>query len=369
MEDSPGRVLIVEDETELAELLEFNLRRQGFFPSIAHDGLSACRLIGKERPELILLDLMLPDLDGWEICRMVRSHPESEMAQVPIIMLTAMGTLKDRVRGIELGADIYLSKPYSIKEVLLHVQQLITRRRRQRKMEQELDQLQTTINQEKNWQQMLFHELRNQLLVISGYSFRLDSRHQEHNPQMSREYLQAINRSSNYLNKLAEEFMIIRQVDSGGCQLPQTPTEPQWLVEEIVELFRPHARDQGKTLELHSQAVFPLNLNQTALKLILSNLLENAVKYSGIGKRIAVRLTPTTTGLEIRVEDDGPGIAPDDLELIFDKFYRSPKLSDKLTGTGLGLYTARTLARAMGGEIRVHNRSEGGACFVVSLPA
>lgn len=368
-DEFPGQVLIVEDEVELAELLEFNLRRKGFTPSVAHDGLSACRLIGRERPELILLDLMLPDIDGWEICRMVRSHPDPETARVPIIMLTAMGTQKDRVRGIELGADIYLSKPYSIKEVLLHAQQLIGRRRRERQLEQELGQLQSTMDQEKNWQQMLFHELRNQLLVISGYTFRLDAKEQELNPQTSRQYLQAINRSSNYLNKLAEEFMIIRQLDSESYPLPKTPTDPLWLVEEILALLRPFARDREKILEFHGQAGSPLDVNQTALKLILSNLLENAIKYSGTGERIAVGLTRTPTGLEIRVEDDGPGIAPDDLERIFDKFYRSPRLSETQRGTGLGLYTARTLAHAMGGDISVQNRPSGGACFVLFLPA
>jgi signal transduction histidine kinase len=366
---SPGRVLIVEDEEELAELLEFNLRRQGFVTSIAYDGLSACRLIGSEEPELILLDLNLPDIDGWEICRMIRSQPAMKNAQVPIIMLTAMGTPADRVRGIELGADIYLSKPYSIKEVLLQVRQLITRRRRQQEMEDELGQLQETMEKENAWQQMLFHELRNQLLVISGYSFRLESKHQDLNLQTSQEYLKAINRSSNYLNELAEEFMIIRQLESGNGQLPMTPADPLRLLEKIVELFQPHAQNQGKSLKLHSQAASPQPLNQTAFKLILSSLLENAIKYSRTGGRIEVHLGPTATGLEIRVDDSGPGITPDDLERIFDKFYRSPTLDDKLTGTGLGLYTARTLTAAMGGSIAAQNRPEGGARFVVSLPA
>jgi len=367
-DDFPGRVLIVEDEVELAELLEFNLRRQGFVPSVAHDGLTACRLIGKERPELILLDLMLPDIDGWEICRMVRSHPEAEIAEVPIIMLTAMGTQKDRVRGIELGADIYLSKPYSIKEVLLYSRQLIDRRRKEHRLERELNQLQHTMDQEKNWQQMLFHELRNQLLVISGYTYRLDAKHQVDNPQASRQYLQAIHRSSSYLNKLAEEFMLIRQLDTENCPLPKIPADPQWLVEEIIELFRPYARDQGKRLEWQRDGVSPLELNQTAFKLIVSNLLENAIKYSDPGKRIEIRLTPTPDGLELRVEDEGRGIDPNDLERVFDKFYRSPGEAEKQQGSGLGLYTARTLARAMGGTLAAANRPAGGASFTLRLP-
>jgi DNA-binding response OmpR family regulator len=118
------KVLIVEDEVELAEILEHNLRKNGLATIMAHDGLAACRMVGQEHPDLILLDIMLPDLDGWEICRMVRSHPELATARTPIIMLTALATVGDRLRGLELGADAYIPKPYSPREVVVKARQL-----------------------------------------------------------------------------------------------------------------------------------------------------------------------------------------------------------------------------------------------------
>lgn len=137
----PPRVLIVEDEAELAEMLEHNLHRHGMQPIIAHDGLTACRLVGSEAPDVILLDILLPDLDGWDICRMVRAHPQPAIARTPIIMMTALGSIADRCRGLELGADAYLSKPYSLREVILKTTQLVDRHRAWLALEKELSRL------------------------------------------------------------------------------------------------------------------------------------------------------------------------------------------------------------------------------------
>ena len=131
------KVLIVEDEVELAEMLDHNLRKNGLATLFAHDGLTACRLVGSEAPDVILL----PDLDGWEICRMVRSHPEPAIARTPIIMLTALSAVNDRLRGMELGADAYLPKPYSPREVVLKSTRLAELHREWLEKERELTRL------------------------------------------------------------------------------------------------------------------------------------------------------------------------------------------------------------------------------------
>ena len=129
---SHAKILIVEDEPDLAEVLSYQLQHQGFSTLVAGDGLSACRLAGSENPDLILLDVLLPDLDGWEVCRLIRSRHEHEIGSVPIIMLTALDSRNDRLKGLEAGADAHISKPYSIREVILTAQRLIDRRRRER---------------------------------------------------------------------------------------------------------------------------------------------------------------------------------------------------------------------------------------------
>lgn len=115
-------VLVVEDEKNLAEALKFNLERQGYRVMVAHDGYDALRQVESSAPQLVILDVMLPGLDGFEVCRRVRSH-----SNVPIMMLTARGDEVDRVLGLEIGADDYLSKPFSLRELEARVRALLRR--------------------------------------------------------------------------------------------------------------------------------------------------------------------------------------------------------------------------------------------------
>ena len=119
------RVLIVEDERDLADVLEYNLRQAGFEPAWAAGGAAALRLVAEWKPDLVLLDLMLPDLSGLEICRMLKSEPKT--ANIPIIMLTARGEEPVRVEGFESGADDYVTKPFSVRELLLRVRAVLRR--------------------------------------------------------------------------------------------------------------------------------------------------------------------------------------------------------------------------------------------------
>jgi DNA-binding response OmpR family regulator len=121
------KILIVEDEPELAALLEHFLRNKGFVTATAGDGLTACRMINALRPDLILLDIKLPELDGWEVCRLVRKIPDHRLASTPIMMLSALATNQDRDQGLRLGANDYITKPYSLKEIVLRANNLINR--------------------------------------------------------------------------------------------------------------------------------------------------------------------------------------------------------------------------------------------------
>lgn len=113
-----GKVLIVEDDAYIAELLRYWFERDGFTTLLAADGLAACSMVEEERPDTILLDLMLPGIDGRDICRLIRGHGDPVIAAIPIIMLTALAAPEDIARGLDLGADLYIAKPYSVREVL-----------------------------------------------------------------------------------------------------------------------------------------------------------------------------------------------------------------------------------------------------------
>jgi len=363
----PGRVLIVEDEAELAEVLEYNLMRSGFDVVIAADGLEACRLIGREKPDLILLDLMLPLLDGWEICRMLRTHEDPLMARIPIIMLSAMGTAADRLKGYHLGADLYLPKPYVIKEVVLKTGQLIEKRREYLALTEKMTAFERWDNLQENWQQVLFHELKNQLMIISGMARRL-SDEGSLNPASAQGYVSHIQKSSHYLETLAKNYLLVRRLEENSYQLQGESVRLCILFEELDALFTPVAQQSSSNLRFASVGDESLQLHPVGIKIILSSLIDNALKYSSAGAEVVVSAEFSAQKGEIRVSDNGPGIAPAERQKVFEKFYRSGHQQNGPAGSGLGLYMARTLAESMGARLILAETSSPGCSFRLQFP-
>jgi two-component system phosphate regulon response regulator PhoB len=120
-----SKILVVDDEPEAVELVEFNLKQAGFVVITAADGAEALNKARATSPNLIVLDLMLPEISGLEVCKMLRRDPAT--AGVPIVMLTAKAAEIDRVLGLELGADDYITKPFSPRELVLRIQKLLLR--------------------------------------------------------------------------------------------------------------------------------------------------------------------------------------------------------------------------------------------------
>ncbi len=358
-----GRILIVEDEAELAEVLEYNLHRYGFTTSTAHDGLAACRLTGSERPDLILLDLLLPDLDGWEICRLIRNHHDREVASTPIIMLTALGSPECRLRGLEAGADAYLPKPYSVKEIALRAGRLINRHRREKALQAELDSLRSEVRMLQDVQGLLCHEYRNHLLIVNGFVKRLAG---EVPPGKPADYLGAIARSGEYLRQLAEDFSPLRDLEAGRIELTGARQDLGRSLEEIVALYAEAAADKGLGLELVPAAAPALVLPRAATLLLVSCLLENALKYVPAGGRVRTGLVAAEGEILVFVEDDGPGIKAGERERIFEKYQRGTSASNQ-PGSGLGLFLARRLCDALGGGIEVLSPASG-TRFQVRFP-
>ncbi|HHN73755.1 MAG TPA: response regulator [Acidobacteria bacterium] len=123
--DPAPRIAVVEDETDIAEILQYNLQREGFRPEVYHRGDTALAAIEADPPQLVILDLMLPGIDGLEICRHLKRNPRT--ASIPLVMLTARGEETDRIVGLELGADDYVAKPFNTRELLLRVKAVLRR--------------------------------------------------------------------------------------------------------------------------------------------------------------------------------------------------------------------------------------------------
>ena len=282
---SDGKILVVEDDEDLVHMLEYNITRKGYATMTALDGLDACYLIEEEKPDLILLDVMLPGLSGFEICEIIRNHYHEEISDIPIIMLTALGSMENKLKGIETGADDYIPKPFTLKEVLLKVDRLVCKEKMKKQMNMKVKNLEAREKQQTDFQSMLFHELRNQLLIIGGYS-SIAQRH-ELTPEKHRHYAGVIKESSCFLNSLVEEIFLLSRVETGEYPLPREEVCLEGITQQIISVLLQQAteKDIGKIFN----------------KFYRGENVKNKTKGTSIGLYIAKTLIEAMGGI-IRVE-------------------------------------------------------------------
>ena len=365
----PEKILIVEDEKDLVQILEYNLNKKGYAAMAALDGLTACRMIEEEKPDLVLLDLMLPDLNGWDICKLIRSHEDEEISETPIIMLTALGSPEDKIRGLELGADDYIPKPFVIKEVLLKVGRMIRKAKKDKQLNIKIKNLESRKNRQIDFQNILFHELKSQLIVISGFSSRMEKKGNGISPDRHQYYAGIIKECSSSLILLAEEMLLLARLETGAYPLPMENICFEETIRQIISIFFEQAKEKDIFIEFKKIGKIPqTRLNSAGLKVSLSSIIENGIKYSSQKTCLKIKLLSQEENMiVIEVRDNGPGIPKKDMDKIFTKFYRGENVKYKTKGTGLGLYTAKTVVEAMGGRITVESTNGKGSCFRIEF--
>ena len=241
----PEKILIVEDEKDLVQILEYNLNKKGYAAIAALDGLTACRMIEEEKPDLVLLDLMLPDLNGWDICKLIRNHENEEISETPIIMLTALGSPEDKIRGLKLGADDYMPKPFVIKEVMLKVGRMIRKAKKNKQLNIKIKNLESKKTRQIDFQNILFHELKSQLIVISGFSSRMEKKGNGISPDRHQYYAGIIKECSSSLILLAEEMLLLSRLETGAYPLPMENVCFEETIRQIIFIFSVPSRPEA----------------------------------------------------------------------------------------------------------------------------
>lgn len=340
------KVLIVEDEMDLLELVDFNLTRRGFVTDWALDGAEALKKVETFSPDIIILDLMLPQVDGWEISRRLRQ----EGRDVPIIMLTAKCMPEDRVKGFESGADDYVTKPFSVKELVIRIEKLIEKKRNR--------YLQT----------ILTHEMNNKLNAIGSYSYLLAKDGNKLSSEHRESYLRNIGSLAAYSTEFMSEVGMLVDMASGELRFTQARCDIRGIIKEVVECYRSIALLKNITISVSAGDDVPeVSADPFALKQAFTNLIGNAVKYGRENGFVVVSIAANESGVVVRVNDDGCGIPAESIPHIFEYGYRARNVEGSVNGSGLGLYLVRTLLDRVGGAIAVESVEGEGSSFAVSL--
>jgi two-component system sensor histidine kinase/response regulator len=258
-------ILIVEDEEDVAEMIRYNLQRESYETIIAHSGADALESVAAHAPDLVLLDIMLPDLSGWEVCGILRSSAKS--LSIPILMLTALSSEEARVKGLTLGADDFVTKPFSIKELLLRIRKMLDRQRT----------LKSLLEKEKEKDmsfRYLVHEMKNSVTVIGGFSALALKKKGAQN------YLERISALAKHADSLLNDASLLSRLELPGALLQTDTVDMGVLIGEAVESFQDLAKERQIEI-IFSETRSSLVLgNASAVRQVVINLLSNAVKFN-----------------------------------------------------------------------------------------
>lgn len=357
---SDSHILVVEDDEKSRRLLRDFLQAYGYQMSEAVDGEEALRLINDTPPDLVLLDVMMPKLDGFEVCSRLKEDARTQM--IPMLLVTALSDRADRLRGIAAGATDFITKPVDTLEVLFRVRNAL-------RTKHLFDERNTLLRMREELSDMIVHDIRNPLLSISLCARRLDS---TDNPPAVVRLAHEILGQTQLLDNFISDLLTVSKMEQGQLT-PQCASED--LVERVQAAVRNHqGMAEAKNIRLSlvaPEGPVSAHMDRNLIARLLDNLLVNAIKFSPRDTCVTLTLTPADAPGKpclIQVEDEGPGIPLGYRETIFEKYGIVKMRELELPQTGLGLAFCRLVAEAHKGRIYVAPRQPRGSIFTVELP-
>jgi two-component system sensor histidine kinase/response regulator len=367
----PSKVLVVDDNADNRALAEATLSEEGYEVVLAAGGIEGLALFERERPDCVLLDVRMPDLDGFEVCTRIRALPEGD--HTPIVFLTALRDVDTFDRALRAGGDDFLTKPVRPTELIVRVQAALKLKRMSAELREhydlvrsQRDDLMRLTLQKERLSAFVVHDLKNPVASMDLQAQVLLADREL--PQRTRDAALQIRSDARGLMRLILNLLDISKSEEGKLELKPTSVDLVALSQEIVDAAEVKARAAGVTLDVAISAPVVMG-DADLLRRVLENLLDNALRHTP--RDGTVRLT-SESGEErvlIRVADTGPGILPEMRERIFDPFVQLDRDHGATTraGRGLGLTFCRLAVEAHGGRISIDD-AQPGSVFTVSLP-
>ncbi len=376
-DSNPARkrlVLIVDDLPDNLQVLAGHLTEAGHEILAANSGPRAIALVRNRKPDLILLDIMMPGMDGLEVCRRLKA--EADSADIPIIFITARTETDDVLRGFQLGAVDYITKPFKPAELIARVRThlelkssrdlLFTCNKQLERISRHLRRL----NDDKNrFLGIVSHDIRGAFGNVVSVSRLLADDESEPEDEAG-QLLRDIGVEAEHMIALAQNLLNIDSIERGSVQMREERVESRELLDFAINAHQMAARTKHLDCRISSDRS-SIRGDLTACRQILTNLISNAVKYSPEGSHIWLQATWQEDGrVRLSVRDEGPGLSDEDQKKLYRPFTR---LSSKAIGNehsvGLGLCIVKLMVDGMGGEIHCESRLGEGTTFTILLPA
>lgn len=368
------KILIVDDTPANLDVLKQTLAREGYRISLAPSGERALKIVPLLKPDLILLDVMMPGIDGYETCR--RLKRDRVHADIPVIFITAKNETQDIVEGFNAGGIDYISKPFRHEEVLARVStqsRIRSLERARQRLTQDLDarnkHLVELNDLKTRFLGMAAHDMRTPLASIGGFSqILIDGASQMAEPEKE-DFLTRIRNLSRQMLGMINDLLDVTVIESGQLNLDLIERSLNETLLNRLPLFELLADKKNILIDAQLETLPPMPFDECRIHQVFDNLLGNAVKFSPAGSRIVVSLDAEGEFARVTVRDEGPGLCEADKKRLFDGFQKlNPRPTGGEKSTGLGLLIARKMVEAHGGKLTVESSPGKGSTFGFMLP-
>lgn len=359
-------VLVIDDNPNNIQAVGANLIRHNIGLSMASDANKALTAMYTKKPDLILLDIMMPEIDGYQLAKIIKNDPE--LKDIPIIFLTAKTSQEDILEGFESGAVDYITKPFNPMELISRVNAHL-----------QIKEYQNTINEKNKILEKLNNEM-GELIGITAHDLKnpiynillLAKAMKEEKLSKSEinEFVDDIEKTSERMLELIKNILDVNALEQGKLLTHIEPINIVPLTEQLIDTYNETAKPKNIKIHFEKNDFNKLIMSDENLFVqSLDNLISNAVKYSPKGKNVYVRLSYDNQFAYISVKDEGPGLSTDDKNKAFQKFSRlTPIPTGGESSTGLGLSIVKKYIELMKGEIILESALGEGSDFIIKLP-
>ena len=370
-------ILIVDDNPANCDLLAKRLSRQGYRCTQALGGKQALQMVEQDVPDIMLLDMMMPEMDGLEVLHILRQSHDS--ISLPVLMVTARNQGEDVVSAFAAGANDYIEKPVDFPVLLARLQLHLEHKRlddevktSRARLEEQNRRLEVGNQYKDNFLSSMSHELRTPLNAVLGFSEVLLDEMLGPLNDKQKQYCREIYNSGSYLLLIINDLLDLSKIEAGKLELDLQRSEVAALVEAVMGLMKEKAQRRGITLLCQVDArLGHVEWDPLRVKQMLINLLGNALKFTESGKGVTLSAgLAASDEVMLSVADEGCGISAEDLTRIFQPFEQaiSPMKKRNVEGTGLGLALVSRLAALHGGRVEVESEVGVGSRFTLYLP-
>jgi len=369
--ENKGNILIVDDTPLNVSLLGDMLRRRHYEVWEALDGYRALEIVQQENPDLILLDINMPMMSGYEVCQRLKADPQTR--DIPVIFISALNDVQDIVKAFEVGGVDYIVKPFQVREVMARVDGQVTIYRQRREIDalrqREMQQYALLDELRRQFIGSATHDLKNPLALINGYVYLLETHPNIENDAEAQGYLDTIKRAAKKMGQLVGDMLDLLKMEAGIVLDISRFDLSEFVRQQANDFVLPARSKQQRYSVIVPHQPMMIQADANRLSRVVDNLVSNAIKYTPQGGEVVVDLSLVGESASLEVRDSGLGIPQEALAKLFEPFYRVNTVEHRaVEGTGLGLSIVKRIVEAHGGSVQVESQLGQGSVFRVILP-